>query len=97
VNRVVKFSYEEVFDQTRPPSIKRIRVNYQNNELYSFSEVISVRNYNPNMMEMYPFLDRSPAEIWTEFAASESNVLLLVGPPRTASSTYITGTMPAPP
>ncbi|MFO5742405.1 hypothetical protein ACLBPW_30375, partial [Klebsiella pneumoniae] len=62
--KVFKLRFEEVFDQTRPPSIKRIRVNYQNNELYSFSEVISVRNYNPNMMEMYPFLDRSPAEIW---------------------------------
>ncbi|BDR25527.1 hypothetical protein KEN51_CDS0177 [Pseudomonas phage vB_Pae10145-KEN51] len=87
--KVFKLRFEEVFDQTRPPSIKRIRVNYQNNELYSFSEVISVRNYNPNMMEMYPFLDRSPAEIWTEFAASESNVLLLIGPPGTGKSNYI--------
>lgn len=46
---------------------------------------------SPDERITYPFLDQTAAELWDAFAASSSNVMILIGPPGTGKSSLIRG------
>lgn len=46
---------------------------------------------SPDERITYPFLEQTAAELWDAFAASSSNVMILIGPPGTGKSSLIRG------
>lgn len=68
------------------PGIRRIQMMSGN--MRAYKETIQPLPPLVNYHAAYPFMDQTPGEVWTDFAASKSNVLLLIGPPGTGKSSF---------
>lgn len=68
------------------PGIRRIQIMSGN--MRAYKETIKPLPPLANYAAAYPFMDQTPAEVWADFAASKSNVLLLIGPPGTGKSSF---------
>ena len=83
---------EEVIDllksselTTRAPAVKRVVLEngrFQDKNL-------SLSPFEGTPCNFYPYFDQTPEEVWDSFAASKSNVLLLIGEPGTGKSNFI--------
>lgn len=81
-----RFKDELVGEPT--PTLKRLRIDGQGN-ITMATETIPAVTPIADIMKFYPYLDKSPEEMITDFMKSKSNVLLLLGPPGTGKSTYV--------
>lgn len=90
--KYVSETFSEVHPFSEPPIISRISVDGQG-ALFTQKESVPTlpRVKHPELF--YPYFDRTPAQIWEAFKNSSSNVLLLVGPPGTGKSNFITEMM----
>lgn len=77
-----------IYPKTTPPIINRIRVDHQGN-LNDTEVLLPTREPTPDIGKLYPYLKQTPAEVWKEFEESDSNIILLIGPPGTGKSSFI--------
>lgn len=68
------------------PGIRRMQMF--NGNMRAYKETIQPLTPLANYHVAYPFMDQTPAQVWAAFAASKSNVLLLIGPPGTGKSSF---------
>jgi hypothetical protein len=78
---------KEVLPGDITPGIKRVSVHPGG--LRARKETIQVIPPLANFRAAYPFLEETPEELWKNFQASKSNVLLLIGPPGTGKSSFL--------
>ena len=84
-------TFRELERTDKVPYMTRLSVNSQGG-LATNLVPIGKRKSIPDVTKMYPYLrdDQMPAVLWENFKASGSNVLLLIGPPGTGKSNWIT-------
>lgn len=60
-----------------------------NNGLYPKMETVSTGSSQMDSSVFYPYLEKSPAELWKDFENSEANILFLYGPPGTGKTSFL--------
>lgn len=70
------------------PAVTRLTANGRG-DLIENVVAIKPNKFALDPMKAYPYLDRTPAQLWEEFEASQSNVLLLIGEPGCGKSSFI--------
>lgn len=87
-----KEALNHLLPENAAPVIRRLRLGLDST-LHSEFEALPAYNTNVSYHHFYPFLQEHehPEVLWHDFAASTSNVLLLIGPPGTGKSSFIRG------
>lgn len=83
--------FREIIRSDKVPFLTRLAVNSQGGLTTNMVPVGPRRNV-PDISKMYPYFgeERMPAAAWEAFKKSDSNVMLLIGPPGTGKSNWLT-------
>jgi hypothetical protein len=83
--------FAELAKSDKVPVMTRLTLN-GNGGIIPGWEPIAPRQAISDIQKMYPYFEprQLPAAFWQEFKASNSNVVLLIGPPGTGKSNWIT-------
>lgn len=81
----------EVIENEVFPTLKRLSLT-GNGSIVTSEESLPVRDEVSDISKMYPYLseERLPAQFWERFRKSRSNVAVLIGPPGTGKSNWLT-------
>lgn len=66
---------------------------FGNGNIKEHRETVTSKDKEGYPNEFYPFFDKTPEEIWDGFEKSDSNVLVLIGPPGTGKTSFIRAMM----
>ena len=65
------------------------RVCYHHPHLSSSKNLLRHYQRQSAKPTFFPFIEHTPAQLWTAFKASDANVLMLIGPPGTGKTSFI--------
>lgn len=84
---ILKGQLKELLTRDVPPVVRRLVI--ENEEVRSTTVAATPPSIPKDYRALYPYFSQTPGELWDDFAASKSNVLLLIGEPGTGKSSFI--------
>lgn len=89
-NELAVGKLREIYPKDTQPIVYRVFVDKSRDELRPSIQTISTWPRVSDINKFYPYMSHTPAKLWEEFEKSNSNILLLIGPPGTGKSNFIT-------
>jgi hypothetical protein len=80
---------EAEFMKNPPPTVERVVISPHDKSLRSDDVTLPTTEFKGDIHLLYPHFDQTPAELWKSFEESNSNVMLLIGPPGLGKSSFI--------
>jgi hypothetical protein len=90
----IEKGFNELANSKPTAFLTRLRLTAQGELTQVVETIPPVKEYS-DITRFYPYMNKSPAQVWAEFAASNANVMLLIGPPGTGKSNFILQMMEA--
>ena len=91
---LIKYMKEQFEEHLKPLGVPHLtRLTISDNKIVSTLEKIPLGKKVKDINMFYPYMDRGPIELMDAFMKSESNVLLLIGPPGTGKTNFISTMM----